>query len=68
MTSSKYLTMIRKKVGRSRLIDTIWRNIVFGVFLGKVGNLLGANGHIYILDTQDTLNLCQRYGEIRDGL
>ena len=61
MTSSKYLTMIRKKVGRSRLIDTIWRNIVFGVFLGKVENLLGANEYIYILGvTQSwmTLEFC----------
>ena len=60
--------LIGKKVRRSRLFDTTWRNIVFGFFLGKVANLLGANEYIYILDTQDTLNLCQRYGEIRDGL
>ena len=60
--------LIGKKVRRSRLFDTPWRNIVFGVFLGKVENLLGANEYIYILDTQDTLNLCQRYGEIPDGL
>ena len=60
--------MIGKKVRRSRLFDTTWRNIVFGVFLGKVVDLLGANGHIYILDTQDTLNPCQHYGEIRDVL
>ena len=60
--------LIGKKVRRSQLFDTTWRNIVFGFFFGKVGDLFRANEHIYILDTQDTLNLCQRYGEIRDGL
>ena len=63
-----YKRFIGKKVRRSRLFDTTWRNIVFGFFLRKVGDLLGANEHIYILDTQDTLNLVQRYGEIRDEL
>ena len=39
--------------------------MVSDVFLGYVVNGLGVNEHIHVLNTQDTLNIALRHGEIQ---